>query len=289
MHTTTRFASVALALSLFALPFGASAAGPYPSSNLGYDMSYSTTVYPATNFNFGIVGVTRGKAFVNNPRLASQYRWAKFGSAAAPTFYMNLNAPYGSTVAGNTNGPKICPAKTATSTPVSVLPIATSSPLTAGTSTVASISATSTEPTACEGYNYGYNAAKSAFAYTKSLDIASPLWWLDIEEANSWSEDVAVNDATIQGAIDYLNTQHIQVGIYSMTYMWNAIAGSTFVPTQTLDGKAVVIPNWLPIGIANQVGAGNACVTKTGFIPGSPLWLVQYVANSTAIDQNYAC
>jgi hypothetical protein len=178
---------------------------------------------------------------------------------------MNVNAPYGSTVLANIGTPKTCPVRAAGS------------------------SATSTEPTACEGYNYGYNAAKDAYAYATGAGVASSLWWLDIEEANSWSTDVAVNDATIQGAIDYLNTQGIRVGIYSMPYMWRDIAGEGFTPSQAINGNAVSIPTWLPVGIKTLVGAINSCVTKTSFIPGSPIWLIQYVANSTAIDQNIAC
>lgn len=264
----TKKSSLALVLlSFFSAPFAAEAAigSPYLPSNLGYDLSFNSLQYP-TSFNFGIIGVTRGKAFVHNNKLLPLYFWAKFGSATAPTFYMNLNAPYGSTVAGHIDTPKTCP------------------PAGAATTTKAGA-----EPTACQGYNYGYNAAKDAYTHTKNNGVSSALWWLDIEEANSWSKNVAVNDATIQGAIDYLNAQGIRVGIYSMPFMWKNIAGAGFTPTQTIQGKAVPIPTWFPVGIKTLVGAINACVTSTSFIPGSPIWLVQYVANSTAIDQNVAC
>jgi hypothetical protein len=177
---------------------------------------------------------------------------------------MNLNAPYGSTVVANIKTPKTCP------------PRATW------------ISATSTEPTACEGYNYGYNAAKDSYAYATGEGVSSSLWWLDIEEANSWSDDPTVNGATIQGAIDYLNSKNIRVGIYSVPFMWENIAG-TYVPTQTLGGLATTIPTWFPIGITTLVGAINTCSTISSFIPGSPVWIVQYEADSTAVDQNVAC
>ncbi len=233
---------------------------PYSSSNVGFDLSYNSLSYPSQGFSFGIVGVSGGKAFTRNGRLASEYAWTHFGTAA-PTLYINLNAPYGSTVAGNIAAPKSCPAS----------------------------AATSTEPTVCEGYNYGYNAAEDAYAYAKSANVPAKLWWLDIEEANSWSSDTGVNDATIQGAIDYLNTQGMRVGIYSTARMWRGIAGSGFVPAQTIDGQAVSVPTWMPIGISNLVSAINSCATGTSFISGSPVWIVQYVANSTAVDQNVAC
>ncbi len=237
----------------------ATAAGVYPSSTLGYDVSYATRVYPATIFNFAIVSVTRGKALVDNKRFVSEFAWARFGAAAAPTIYMNLNAPYGSTVAGHIGSPKACAA------------------------------ATNSEPTACEGYNYGYNAAKHSYAYAKANNAVSAIWWLDIETANSWSEDPAVNDATLQGAIDYLNAQGIRVGVYSMAFMWREIMGVGFVPKQALGGSMVTTPVWMPVGIMSQVAATNSCLTRTSFIPGNPIWLVQYEASSTAIDQNLAC
>lgn len=237
---------------------------PYFSSTLGYDLSYNTVAYPAESFGFAVMGVTGGKAFVHNPRISSEYQWTKFASKTAATVYMNLNAPYGSAVVANIITPKACPPRAAGS------------------------SATSTEPTVCEGYNYGYNAAKDSYTYATGAGVISSLWWLDIEEANSWSNDPSVNDATIQGAIDYLNSKNIRVGIYSVPSMWETIAG-TYIPTQTLGGLPVPIPTWFPIGVTPIVGAINTCSTTSSFIPGSPVWVVQYEADTTAVDQNIAC
>lgn len=234
----------------------------YTSSNLGFDYSYNAPLFPPTNFGFGIVGVTGGKSFTQNPRITQEYNWAQFGGGARPTLYVNLNAPYGSSVAGHVSTPSTCP-----------------------TTTVG----TTTDPTPCAGYNYGYNAAAYALAYAKASGATSPLWWLDIEEANSWSPDTAVNDQVIQGAITYLNSQGIRAGIYSMAYMWDDIAGSGFGPTQSINGQSVSVPNWIPIGIDTQIGALNSCLTTPPLVPGSPVWLIQYEADSTAVDQNTAC
>ena len=253
-----------IALGILLLPSVSGAAGIYVPSNLGYDVSYTTKVHPSDGFNFGIFSVTRGKAFTYNNRLVQQLSWARFGSATAPTVYMNLNAPYGKTVAGHIGSPKNCPTRVPTVS-------------------------TTTEPTVCEGYNYGYNAARDAYLFAKQSDLTSRIWWLDVEMANSWSRDTAVNDATIQGAIDYLNSQNARVGIYSTERMWKTIAGASFVPIQVMNGVSFSTPNWLAIGISNIVGAANACAAKKSFIPGSSLWLIQYVANSTAIDQDFAC
>jgi len=234
----------------------------YRASNLGFDYSYNAPSFPPASFGFGVIGVSGGKSFTQNPRLVQEFNWANFGSGARPTFYMNLNAPYGTTVAGHVSSPENCP-----------------------TTTVG----TTTDPTACAGYNYGYNAAASALAYTKSNNVSSPLWWLDIETANSWSPDASVNDQVIQGAIDYLNSQGIRAGIYSMPYMWNTIAGTNFVPTQIVNGQQESLPLWIPIGISDQIGAGDYCSVGSPFVAGSPIWIVQYETSPTAVDQNFSC
>ncbi|MHB8913724.1 MAG: hypothetical protein ACYC4I_01805 [Minisyncoccota bacterium] len=240
----------------------------YAGGGIGYDISFNTKAYPVTPFGFAVVGVTGGRAFVDNARLASEFSWSHFSSSITPTVYLNMNAPYGSTVAGHIGSPRACPGITTASSVVG---------------------AANGEPSACEGYNYGYNAAAHAYAYATKNDISSRLWWLDIEDANSWSPDPAVNDATIQGAIDYLNMQGTRVGIYSVPYMWKTIAGAGFIPTQIIGGNTVSIPTWFPVGIKSQVGAINSCLTSMSFIKGSPVWIIQYEADSTSVDQNIAC
>jgi len=246
---------------------------PYIPSSIGYDLSSDTRNYPPIPFGFAVVGVTAGKAFTHNARLASECDWARLSSATAPTMYLNLNAPYGSTATrANVSSPKTC---------ATLFGAATTSTLSGGTHP---------EPTVCAGYNYGYNAAKDAYTYASSQPyMATPLWWLDVEEANSWSPNAAVNDAVIQGAMDYLNAKGIRVGIYSVPRMWSNIAGGNFVPVQTLSGNAVTIPTWFPIGISTQVNALNACLTDHSFIIGGSAWIIQYEVNSTAVDQNIAC
>jgi hypothetical protein len=246
---------------------------PYPSSSIGYDISFNTKDYPQMPFGFAVVGVTAGKAFTHNTRLASEFSWARVAAAAAPTIYLNLNAPYGSSASGdNVSGPQACTHPFGT-------PVYS-----------ASAGGTYPDPAPCAGYNYGYNAAKDAYAYASSLPyVSATFWWLDIEEANSWAPDTAVNDEVIQGAIDYLNSKDIRVGLYSVPYMWKNIAGTGFTPTESLTGSGPLVPTWFPIGISTQVGAINACLDHASFIPGSPVWIIQYERNSTAVDQNVAC
>lgn len=244
---------------------------PYTSSNLGYDLSFSAYNYPQIPFGFVVVGVTAGKAYVYNERVHSEYSFAQFGSTR-PTLYLNLNAPYGSTATStNMSAPHVCDA---------LFGVATTS---------ASSGGTYPEPTVCASYNYGYNVAKGAYTYAVGAGVSAPLWWLDIEEANSWSSDVAVNDAVIQGAIDYLNSENIRIGIYSVPHMWHSIAGDSFSPTQSLSGESATTPTWFPIGVSTEVNALNACFTSNPLILGSPVWIIQYEADVTAVDQNIAC
>ncbi len=240
----------------------------YMTGDIGYDISFNTKAYPPIPFGFAVVGVSGGKAFTDNPRLPTEISWAHFASNIRPTLYMNINAPYGSTVAGHIGDPRTCTGITRSSK---------------------GAAAKNGEPTACEGYNYGYNAAKHAYTYAQENGVSSPFWWLDVEEANSWSATTTVNDATIQGAIDYLNTQGIRVEIYSVPYMWHTIAGADFVPTQKINGHTISIPTWFPIGIAREVTALNACLTANSFIADSPVWIIQYETSPTAVDQNISC
>ncbi|MDE2588354.1 MAG: hypothetical protein KGL95_01640, partial [Patescibacteria group bacterium] len=103
--------SLAFVLTFSLLTSQALATGFYTAKNTGYDISYpqggNPASYPAIPFNFGIIGTTSGRAFDDNPYLSQQVTWAQQGNTA-PTFYMNLNAPVGSTVKGNTSTPTHC-------------------------------------------------------------------------------------------------------------------------------------------------------------------------------------
>jgi len=187
-------AAALLTLSDFS---GTFASGFYPGGMTGFDISFPQCGcdYPDAPFDFGIVGVTRGRAFSRNPCLASEFAWAT-GHPLAPSLYMNLQYPIGATAPKGMTGPK---GKCAKADKV------------------------------CQAYNYGWNAAQDAFTYATGQGAASDHWWLDIEIANSWCAKPALNAQVIQAAIDFLHSQGITVGIYSTKRMWNIIAGS-FAP-----------------------------------------------------------
>lgn len=185
-----------LAFCLLALAGSADvlASGIYSGGSTGYDVSYPQCGgTPPAPYAFGIVGVTGGRAFSQNGCLASEYVWAAAASSTAPSLYMNLNYPIGTTASQGMSGPK--------------------GPCARGDKS-------------CQAYNYGWNAAQDAYAYAMASNAASDYWWLDIETSNSWSAKTSLNQQVIQGAIDALMGHAVTVGIYSTKRMWNTIAGS---------------------------------------------------------------
>jgi hypothetical protein len=150
---------------------------------------------PSNAYLFGVVGITSGHAFRNNPCFARQYAWAT-GPMAPESVYLNLNEDIGVTGPYGDSGPY----------------------------------GTCQEGEACHALNYGYNAASSAYTYAAQQVPAfvATTWWLDIETENTWSEDdLARNRDVIVGALRFLQMEHpFTVGIYSTEAMWQEITGS---------------------------------------------------------------
>jgi hypothetical protein len=225
--------------------------GMFTAGQTGYDISFpqgNISSLPST-YDFLVIGVTDGRAYTDNPYLASQKSLA-YAYGKPLSLYMNLNAPIGSTVNGNTSTPKAC----------------------------------AKNDKVCQAYNYGYNAAAHSYSYALGNGATSSMWWLDIEKGNSWSATKAINDATIQGATDSLNATGAIVGIYSTQSMWNTIAGSSFVLAQTTTD---VTPNWIA-ATASLTDAQNACSQTSRIITAKgQAWLTQYVIGG--LDHDYAC
>jgi hypothetical protein len=170
------------------------AAGP-GSSQTGYDISYPQC---PSNFPrdgaFGIVGVTNGRAFSDNPCRAAEYQWAA-GRPKVPAFYMNTANPGPISPHWNQGGPQPC------------------------------VTPTSYSDTGC-AYDYGWKAAEYAFGLAPAGTAATHDWWLDIETANSWNGTTDANRAAIDGYVAFLKGQGVlRVGLYSTGSQWQAITG----------------------------------------------------------------
>jgi hypothetical protein len=238
LRPTVAFALAAAAV----LPFAGSVlayVGPY--TGFGYDISYpqcsgSTTTATFSGNSVAVIGVTHGRPYTINSCFVDEY-------AKAPSMrsvYMNLAAPVGkSATKDRTSVPKAC----------------------------------NSGNKACQGYNYGFNAAGEAYAASGNT---GGVWWLDIETANSWlSSDV--NRQTIQGAVDFFTTGQyssyaprstgMQVGVYSSPSMWNSITGNW--------------QNGLPVWYAGTTSSTCGVSAFTG----GPVWLVQNASATSNGDR----
>ena len=182
----------------------AAAAAPRPTS--GSDVSYPQCggALPAGSA-FGVVGVTDGRPYGDNPCLGDEYAWAASAPKSA-AFYMNTANPG------------------AASTRVDWYSQAAPQPCSPA------------NESGC-AYDYGYNAAAEAFTNTETVTGAAygSVWWLDVETSNSWSADVSLNLTDLQGSIDYLQAQGVSVGVYSAAAQWAQITG----------GAQLALPDWV--------------------------------------------
>ena len=202
----------ALLLAIF-FAAAASASSEYLAGQTGHDVSFPNSTTPTTGA-FGIVGVTGGRAFSYNSNFANEYQWASsYSPAVAPSVFMNLNAPIGTTASNGMTGPD---------------------------------GSCSKKDKVCQAYNYGYNAAQDASDHFASTSTAS-IWWLDIETSNSWSSNTSLNRTTIDGAVAFFaggtapNGRTVTgigkpVGIYSTPSMWRTITNN----------YSIGLPAWIP-------------------------------------------
>ena len=228
-------------------PGRASAFGIYPAGSSGMDISYPACEdpLPAAPTTFAIIGVTGGRAYTMNPCLIKQFAWAKT-SQVTPSFFMNVNSPSGAVAFEGKNGPKGTCAAT---------------------------------DDMCLSYNFGWNAARLAYAGAQSQETTATMWWLDVEEMNTWSEtNLPANAQVIQAAIDYLKSQNRTLGIYSTSKQWGEIAG----------GFSPGLPVWVA-GAPDSATAPTYCDASHAFAGGT-VWLVQYPSGDTGGDDaDYAC
>jgi hypothetical protein len=133
---------------------------------------------------------------------------------------------------------------------------------------------------------HGWNGAAAAYAHVANLGLNTHVvWWLDVESDPSWSSNTAANQSVVQGAVSYLQSQGVTVGIYTGNYSWNAIVGRWQ-------------PN-LPLWVADYAGLSGAttCADEPAWaanagaaLPTGGLWMMQYTDTAAgSFDGDWAC
>ncbi len=208
---------------------------PFPAGKFGYDVSSYQCAKGSpgevqkgmpTTAGVNVIQVAGWLDSSANPCLAAEAQWASSAAgslSSAYSLYLFLNSP--------------------ADAPASLRQSAEGPAGSCGTLSGGSA-------LRCAAYNYGYNGAEDALTYADAEGVSSKLWWLDIENAqlsqnnysdlplSYWSRSKALNDATIQGAIDALRHAGLTVGIYSTSLQYAAIAGE-YTP------KGPPLPLWV--------------------------------------------
>jgi len=280
---------------------GGGGGGSAGSNTTGFDVSYPEcgTTLP-TPTAFGIVGVNGGLANDLNSCLGpsssypsyteSELYWAvstAVGGTSQPntSLYVNTADP------GNIyNGKPIAdwPTSAIGTDPYGIC--ATTTVTTRGHSYVVGENSD-----AC-AWQYGYNKAGQDAQWLTSAAGAinaqqttttvpatpgSYPWWLDVETANTWQSDTAMNVADLQGMIAAFEAAGVtNVGAYSTSSQWDSITGGT---TSSASGSLYAIPNWIP-GATTLAAAQSNC-SQPSFTGGS-VAITQWTGSP---DNDYAC
>lgn len=234
-----------------------------PPEPVAYDVSYPQCGKPLPEaFAFAIVGVNGGRVYSANPCLgagdvASLLAWAGPGAQ----LYANTGNP----------GPRLS----------RFWPVGQSSPRVC--------SDDDPDSRSC-AYVYGWNAAADSYASAVAAYVSlgwadedatrtpvDNIWWLDVETANSWRSDPALNVAALRGAVDFLESMDVAgVGFYSAPRMWERITGGT-------DAFAEY-PSWVA-GATTLREARRVC-RGDGFTGGEVV-MAQYILDG--LDANVLC
>jgi hypothetical protein len=161
----------------------------YTSGTKGLDVSWPncSAAIHINKVDFGIVGVSDGLGYSQNPCLANEA--SHFNS---PSLYVNTGW-YAQSSHINPSSPKKC----------------------------------KLTDEDCLAYNYGYNAGLYALSYANSLGLKSNTWWLDVESDNTWSAHTTQNRNSLKGEYAALANAGVQkIGAYSTTDQWDSITGN---------------------------------------------------------------
>jgi hypothetical protein len=185
---TLLIAAVVAGVAWALFPAVALASPLYPTGTTGYDVSWPNCSATAPrNPQFGIVGVSDGTGYSQNPCLVQEAAWF-------PSINLYVNTGWNDqSVYLNPNSPRVCAAGDQN----------------------------------CLAYNYGYNAGLYALTYANSQNVHASAWWLDVETSNTWNSDVTQNQNSLQGEHDALVANGVTtVGVYSTTAQWTSVTGA---------------------------------------------------------------
>lgn len=115
---------------------------------------------------------------------------------------------------------------------------------------------------------------------------SSYVWWLDVETSNTWkaagnTANNQSNVAVLEGMTSYFKSVGGKVGLYSTSYQWNQIVGSSVKLTSNLIG----LNSWLA-GATNLSSAKQTC-SSSPLTTGGSVVLTQYISKS--LDYDYSC
>lgn len=128
----------------------------------------------------------------------------------------------------------------------------------------------------CQTYNHSANNMTAAMAYARSAGVDSPMWWLDVEWLNRWTDNPALNTLTVKAATETLQKAGLKVGVYSTALMWRTITG----------GDRNGLPVWIA-GSPDDATSPSWCDRDDKNFTGGGIWLVQSLP--IRYDVNYAC
>jgi hypothetical protein len=220
-----------------------------PTGTIGRDVGdVSCDVPLSPDVAFGVIGTTEGKPYYPSPCLSSEYSWAS-SLTYRPQYYVNLADPGHKSAHWAKGGPRKC--------------------------------SRSTKYDAGCAYDYGYEAAQTAWGYVGSTGATGKgRWWVDVETDNTWGvtrSGVAANVAVIRGAIDALRSHSgVSAGIYTETVWWEIITGDS----RAFSGTAV----WGG-GAGSKKHARENC--RPHSITGGPALLAQWITGG--VDHDIVC
>ncbi|HUO61827.1 MAG TPA: hypothetical protein VMT96_00030 [Candidatus Bathyarchaeia archaeon] len=230
--------SIGLFLPLLMAPGNFAPQPQFVSGSIGTDVSYPNCNTTIPKGEFGTVGVTGGRADTLNPCLLKQAMTVR-----VPSLYVNTGWNVQADSA-TTAGPLKCAA----------------------------------DDKDCLAYNYGYTNGRSAYLAAQKNWIHSNLWWLDVENSNTWSDDIYQNRSSLRGTFDALKNQGVRVvGVYSTTYQWDTLTG----------GWLTGWPTWGASIVATAKEAQSFCTDR--HFTGGPSLLIQYLPPKSPVDLDYAC